>query len=130
MKRYFYIVAFFAFVAVCAPSVVARADVPYIPTSKFENILAQTKTPVVIQFGADWCPYCRKLQPALSSFAGSNRGKVVVYRINIDEEREVADFYRISSLPTLILFNGGSEFDRIAGVPTEEELQGWVDQLQ
>ena len=58
--------------------------------------------PAIIDFYADWCGPCRKLSPILEEIATEQKGKLVIYKINVDKERELAGIFGIRSLPTLL----------------------------
>jgi thioredoxin 1 len=78
-----------------------------------------TRDRVVIDFWADWCRPCHMLHPALEKLeeAGVN-----VKRVNIDEEHELAQMFRIQSIPTLVLMENGQEQKRLTGVRPYPEL--------
>lgn len=79
--------------------------------------------PVVIDFYADWCPPCRALGPRLAEVAKEYQGKVDVYKVNVDNERELANAFGIKSLPTLI-------YIPVQGTPSNSIGLLSVDQLK
>ena len=105
----------------------ASETVPYISAVQFAQVIAEAKHPVVVQFGADWCPYCRRLLPVLESLAAEKGDNASVYRINVDDEAELTNEYAIKSLPTVVLFVDGREIDRRNG-ESLKELSRWVEQ--
>jgi thioredoxin 1 len=111
----------------------ASAAVPPIPvaettTATFGAQVLQSPIPVVLQFDADWCPYCRKLQPMLRQFAADRQGRIAVYKVNIDREPGLAQLFSVRSLPTLILVKNGMESARLEGVPNKIRLYAWAAQ--
>jgi thioredoxin len=58
--------------------------------------------PAIIDFYADWCPPCRELSPLVEEIANEYKGKIVVYKVNTDKEKELAQSIGISNLPTLL----------------------------
>lgn len=86
----------------------------------------QSDKPVVIQFDASWCPYCRKLQPDLQALA-DERPNVKVVRINIDDNDAFGRAMEVRSLPTLFIYINGKEEGRFDGAPDRAALFDWVD---
>jgi thioredoxin 1 len=109
-----------------AAASVHRGTAPYIPAESFTSLVLQSQTPVVVQFGADWCGFCRRFLPTLQGLADRTDGSVAVYRINVDEAADLTDAYRVSSLPTTVLFKYGAEVKRLIGTADEDALVAWV----
>ncbi len=81
----------------------------------FEAEVLQSAQPVLIDFWADWCGPCRMISPLVEEIAEEGRD-LKVCKINVDEETELAMRYGIASIPTLIVFKDGEEFNRSIGV--------------
>lgn len=79
--------------------------------------------PVVIDFYADWCPPCRALSPRLAEVAKEYQGKVDVYKVNVDNERELATAFGIKSLPTLIYIPADGTPSNSIGLLSVEQLK-------
>jgi thioredoxin 1 len=71
---------------------------------------------MMVDFWADWCGPCRMLAPVVEDLAKRYEGKVVVGKVNIDQEQELAMRYGVMSIPTVIFFKNGKEIDRKVGV--------------
>jgi thioredoxin 1 len=69
-----------------------------------------------VDFWAAWCPPCRALEPTIEDVAQDTRGSAVVAKVNVDEAGALAQRYAIRAIPTIIIFKGGKEVDRIVGV--------------
>ncbi len=81
----------------------------------FEKALEQG-APMLVDFWADWCGPCRMLAPVIDKLAEQYDGKVVVGKVNVDEEGELAGRYGVMSIPTVVLFKDGRELTRAVGV--------------
>lgn len=76
------------------------------------------KNPVLVDFYADWCGPCQMQMPIVDEVATEHS----VIKVNIDENPEVAKAYRVSTIPTLIVFKGEEEFQRFVGITAKDEL--------
>ena len=76
-------------------------------TDNFEKEVLQSELPVLVDFYADWCGPCKMMAPIVEGLAQGYDGKVKVGKLNIDDEMEIAQQYRVMSIPTFILFKDG-----------------------
>ena len=88
--------------------------------SNFGNDVLSSDLPVFVDFWAEWGGPCRAIGPVLESLADDFDGKVKVVKINVDENGKLATEYNVSAIPSLIIFKGGKEVDRIVGAGTKE----------
>ncbi|HYU63669.1 MAG TPA: thioredoxin [Verrucomicrobiae bacterium] len=98
-----------------------------ISTADFKDGVAASPVPVLADFWAPWCGPCRMVAPAVEKVATDLAGKVKVVKINTDEQPELGQRFGVQSIPTLILFDGGSEKDRVIGVRPAAALRSWVE---
>lgn len=82
---------------------------------------------VVADFWAPWCGPCRAIAPVLEQLAGELAGKVKIVKINVDENSESASQMGVMNIPTLIVFKGGKEADRIVGALPKEALRARIE---
>lgn len=87
----------------------------------FQEKVLDSTTPVVVDFYADWCGPCRIATPVIEEIAEEYEGKLVVVKVNIDEDAELAARYQVMSIPTVLLFKDGQEIDRIIGFGGKEK---------
>ena len=85
--------------------------------ANFENEVLNANEPVLVDFWAAWCAPCRMLSPTVEAVAEKYQGKAKVVKLNVDENVDSSSRYGIKGIPTLILFKGGKEADRVVGVP-------------
>ncbi|HIJ66113.1 MAG TPA: thioredoxin [Candidatus Hydrogenedentes bacterium] len=86
----------------------------------FDEAVASGVT--LVDFWAEWCGPCRMMAPALDEIADEYDGKAVVAKVNVDSEGDLAQRFGVSSIPTLIVFNGGEEAKRFVGVTPKGDL--------
>lgn len=99
-----------------------------ITEQNFEQEVAQSGVPVLVDLWAAWCGPCRMLSPVVDELAKQYDGKVKVGKLNVDEHPQVAGRFQVMNIPTLLLFKGGEEVDRVVGVLPKEELAKRLDQ--
>lgn len=88
---------------------------------KFDALVSQ-ETPVLVDFYADWCGPCQAMAPVLKEVAQSFEGKVKIIKVDIDKNQPIAQRFGVRSVPTFILFKGGSVVWQQAGMMTGRDL--------
>ena len=95
--------------------------------TNFESDVLGSDKPVLVDFWAEWCGPCRMIAPTVEAIAEEYLGKAGVYKMNVDENMNVPQQYGIRGIPTLILFKGGQEQERIVGAVTREAIARVVE---
>src|ERR1700736_2215886 len=91
--------------------------------NNFQAEVIESQVPVLVDFWAPWCGPCRMLAPTIEKIAGEYQGKIKVGKLNTDENQDTPGGLRISAIPTVLVFNGGKEVDRLVGVNTETKFK-------
>jgi len=102
-------------------------NVVEITDANFEEQVANSSTPVLVDFWAEWCGPCRMMAPTIEELASEYEGKVVVGKLNTDENRDVAVKFGISAIPTLILFNKGEVAQKLVGLSAKKDIKAAMD---
>ncbi|MBQ9485585.1 MAG: thioredoxin [Clostridia bacterium] len=89
----------------------------------FEEEVLKAKGPVLVDFWATWCGPCRMLAPVVAEIAKENAGKVKVCKVDIDENAPLAEKFGIEVIPTLIVFENGTEKNRSIGLVSKAEIE-------
>ena len=90
--------------------------------SNFEETVNDNSL-VLVDFWASWCGPCRALTPMIQELAIAYAGKVLICKLNVDENPNVAERFQVFSIPTLILFSRGREADRIVGLIPKKSIE-------
>ncbi len=89
----------------------------------FEEAVLKADKPVLVDFWAPWCMPCRMIAPLVEEIANEQADAAIVGKINVDEQGELAMQYRVSSIPTLIVFHQGKELRRMVGAQSKAAIE-------
>jgi thioredoxin 1 len=95
----------------------------------WKSEVLDSSIPVVIDFWAPWCGPCRMLAPTIETLAREFDGRVKVGKMNTDENQDTPGSLRISAIPTVLVFEGGKEVDRLVGVNPETKFKAALAKL-
>ena len=96
------------------------------PANLQQVLQASMQTPVIVDFWADWCQPCKQMAPLLEKLVRELDGRVLLAKVNADEQQEVAAQFQVRSLPTLKLVVQGRLVDELIGAQTESALRQWL----
>jgi len=95
-----------------------------------KNFDHQTKNKVVlVDFWADWCVPCRMMAPVLNDLAGDLNGNAYVGKVDVEQNRVLAQKHNIRNIPTMVLFKNGKEVNRFVGVKTKDFLKSQIQKV-
>ncbi len=94
----------------------------------FEQEVLKADLPVLVDFWATWCGPCRMLGPELEKLAEEQEGKLIVAKVNVDEEEELAEQFGVMSIPTMIVFKNGEKKGQRVGFSKKEDVLQFVEQ--
>lgn len=92
----------------------ATTDLGFVETLK--------KPVVIVDFWAPWCPPCKIMKPVIEKLSKDLKGKIEIVGANIDDTPQMAEFYKVHSIPTLIYLSNGLEVHRTSGAKTEVQI--------
>ncbi|MGN7614050.1 thioredoxin TrxC [Magnetococcales bacterium HHB-1] len=106
-------------------------DAPGIPLvvtdENFREIVLEASKPTLVDFWAEWCMPCKQLSPALEKMAKIYVGRLKFAKVNTEENRRLATEFRIQSIPTLMIFEGGRLKNQIVGALPQGQLRNWIN---
>ncbi len=103
-------------------------EIKHITKENFAAEVEQSALPVLLDLWAPWCVYCRRLAPALDRVAEKYDGKLVVGKIDIDEQPELGEKLQADVIPTLYLYQGGKHGEKVVNPPSQAALEAWLAQ--
>ena len=99
------------------------SEVNSVNQGNFEDKVLKSEKPVLVDFWAEWCGPCKTLLPVLSEVASELGENAKIYKVNVDENGELAQKYGIRGIPTMIFFKGGEAAKTLVGVQPKEEIK-------
>lgn len=101
----------------------AGSNVAEFTDANFKAEVIASSVPVLVDFWAEWCMPCRMLTPTIDKIAGEFSGKVKVGKVDTDKNRDVSVEYKITAIPTVMIFKGGQVAKKIIGLTNEGALR-------
>lgn len=116
-----------AFANAPAEEPIASAAFKIQDNKDFNDRVKNSKVPVIIDFFATWCNPCRMLTPRLESVIAEKQGKILLAKVDIDENTDLALDYEVGSVPVLIAMKDGKVLERVVGLQDTDKLRQFVD---
>lgn len=95
----------------------------------FEKEVLESEVPVLVDFYADWCGPCKMMGPIIEKLAIAYEGKAKVGKLNIDEQLELAQKYKVMSIPTILIFKNGVVVDTTVGAVSMNNLSSKLEKV-
>jgi thioredoxin 1 len=105
----------------------AAENVLTLTESNFKELVLQAGPPVLVDFWAEWCGPCKMIAPVLTELATEYDGKVTIGKVNIDENPNLAAQFRVSAIPTLLVFKNGQVMEQMVGAKSKRDLKASLD---
>ena len=97
--------------------------------SNFQDEVLNSELPVLVDFYADWCGLCKMMSPVVDELSREYEGRLKVGKVNVDENTNVAQQYRVMSIPTILLIKNGQVVDQVVGAVPKAQLTGKIDSI-
>ena len=101
--------------------------IAHVSDDSFENDVLKSSEPVLVDFWAEWCGPCKSIAPILDELANTYQGRVKVVKVNIDQNQKTPRAYRVSSIPTLMVFKDGKVHATQIGAVPKSRLTQLID---
>lgn len=98
-------------------------------TENFESEVLNSELPVLVDFYADWCNPCKMMAPVVEKMAQEYEGRIKVGKLNIDENMQIAQQYKVASIPLFMVFKGGKQAASYLGAMSAAELKNKIEQV-
>lgn len=92
----------------------------------FASEVLDNSNPVIVDFWAPWCGPCRMMGPVLEELSKEYEGKVEFFKVNVDDEAELAEKYNVVSIPSIMLFKKGEVVDRSVGAVPKSKIEEMI----
>lgn len=92
----------------------------------FKDNILEAKQPIVVEFWAPWCGYCKRLSPVLDVIAKKHEGIFDIYKINVDDNPELQESYNVMTIPSLFIFKNGEPIGPLIAPKSKLDIDNWL----
>jgi len=95
----------------------------------FSQEVLKSSQPALVDFFAEWCGPCKMQAPIIDELAKEYEGRIKVFKLDVDKSQKTAEEYQVMSIPTIVLFKGGQEVERLMGLQQKKVLNEKLENL-
>jgi thioredoxin 1 len=100
-----------------------------ITVSNFDEVVLQSKQPVLVDFWAQWCGPCKAIGPIIEELNNDYAGKAVIGKVDVDSNQELAVRFGIMNIPTILFFKDGQIVDKLKGAAPKKDFQNKLNSI-
>jgi thioredoxin 1 len=104
-------------------------NLPQVTDATFRADIVESRVPVLVDFWAPWCAYCRAMAPIVEQLAGEYGSRLKVVGVNADAQQATAQHFAVRALPSFLLVRDGQVRDQIVGAVTKTRLKQAIDRV-
>ncbi len=102
-------------------------NIVHVTDSSFEEEVLKSDIPVIVDYWAEWCGPCKAIAPVLEEIAGEYQGKLVVAKMDVDDNQQTPQKYVVRGIPTLMIFKDGDVIGTKVGQLSKSQLTAFID---
>ena len=102
-------------------------NIVHVTDSTFEDEVLKSETPVMVDYWAEWCGPCRAIAPVLEEIADEYNGKLIVAKMDVDQNQTIPQKYSVRGIPTLMIFKNGDLIGTKVGQASKSQLAAFID---
>ena len=104
-------------------------NVVTVTDANFDQEVAKSSTPVLVDFWAEWCGPCKMIAPILDEIANEKAGAVKIAKVNVDNSQALSARFQVRAIPTLLFFKNGEVKEQVVGMTSKRDLIAKIDAL-
>jgi len=104
-------------------------SVKHLNDKDFDDVVKNSKVPVVVDFWAPWCRPCLMMAPVFEELSKEYDGKVLFVKLDVEKNQNVANKFAVQSIPSLLVFYGGAEIGRSIGFMPKDQLKSKIEEI-